>query len=294
MSMWGRTLQFLPTQQQREGLLPWVIGVMLYMTTLATASGLALGKGLDRWSAGLSTNLTVQIVVAEEDERARQTDDVLRLLRATPGISSAEVIAESDVLALLSPWLGDVPFDAGLPLPTLIDVALDAPEAVHIDGLKSRLTAAASGAQLDDHQAWMTQVLKLASAIQLVLVGIILMVILSTVAIVIFGCRAGLATHRESIEIMHLMGAEDSMISRAFDERYMGHGLKGGIVGVLLAAGTLYLIVELAEEMGQGLITATLPEGGSMAWLALLPILSALITMLTARITVRSALAKMM
>jgi len=294
MSMWGRTLQFLPKQHQREGLLPWVIGVMLFLCTLALASGLALGKGIEQWSAGLSSNLTVQIVVEDEAERARQTEDALTLLRATPGITSAYVLAEADVLELLSPWLGDVPFDAGLPLPTLIDVSLSSPDAVHVGGLKERLATAAPGAQLDDHQEWMGQVLNLASAVQLVLAGIVVMVVLSTVAIVIFGCRAGLATHRESIEIMHLMGAEDAMISKAFDQRYMAHGLKGGLVGVLLAAGTLYLINYLAGEMGQGLITATLPDNANLSWLALLPLFSALITMVTARITVRRALAQMM
>lgn len=292
--MWGRTLQFLPRQNQREGLLPWVIGVMLFLCTLALVSGLALGRGLDRWSEGLSSNLTVQIVVEDAVEREHQTERALTLLRATPGVTSAYVLAESEVLDLLSPWLGDVPFDAGLPLPTLIDVSLSAPDAVHVAGLKSRLVATAPGAQVDDHQEWMTQVLDLAATIQLVLMGIVLMVVMSTIAIVIFGCRAGLATHRESIEIMHLMGAEDSMISKAFDERYLGHGLKGGLVGVLLAAGTLYLIVHLAKQMGQGLVTATLPEPGNLMWLALLPVFSAVLTMFTARVTVRRALAQLM
>lgn len=292
--MWGRTLQFLPAQKQREGLLPWVIGVMLFLCTLALVCGVALGTGLRSWSAGLTKNLTVQIVVEEADDRAAQTEAALTLLRATPGVTAASVLAEADVLALLSPWLGDVPFDAGLPMPTLIDVQLTEPEAVHIDGLKSRLATAAPGAQVDDHQAWMSQVLNLASVVQMVLIGIVLMVVLSTVAIVIFGCRAGLATHRDSIEIMHLMGAEDQMISRAFDERYLMHGLKGGLVGVLLATGTLYLVIQLAQKMGQGLITATLPDMTSLAWLALLPIFSAFITMFTARITVRRALTELM
>jgi cell division transport system permease protein len=292
--MWGRTLQFLPTQKQREGLLPWVIGVMLFLCTLALVSGLALGKGLERWSAGLSTNITVQIVVEDEKVRAAQTEAALTLLNATPGVAEAGVLAKADVLELLSPWLGDIPFDAGLPLPTLIDIKLTEPGAVHMDGLRERLLTAAPGAQLDDHQAWMSRVLDLASVVQMVLIGIVAMVVLSTVAIVIFGCRAGLATHRESIEIMHLMGAEDAMISRAFDERYLAHGLKGGILGVLLAGGTLYLVAELAREMGQGLITATLPQSGSLLWLALLPVFSAVITMLTARITVRRALLELM
>ena len=291
--MWGRTLQFLP-KDMREGLLPWVIGVMLFLCTLALACGLALGRGLDRWSAGLTTNLTVQIAVIDDAERQRQTDAALTLLRATPGVVEANVLADADVVALLRPWLGEMPFDTGLPVPTLIDVKLARADAVNTAGLRERLIAAASGAQLDDHQEWMSQVLDLAAVVRLLLAGIVVMVILCTVAIVIFGCRAGLATHRESIEIMHLMGAEDATISRAFDERYMSHGLKGGLVGVLLAAVTLYLVAHMAERMGQGLLTASLPTSDNLIWLALLPLVSALLTMLTARITGRRALRKMM
>lgn len=292
--MWGRTLQFLPRENMREGLLPWVIGVMLFLCTLALACGLALGKGLDRWSAGLTTNLTVQIVVEDKAVRERQTQAALTLLRATPGVVEANVLADAEIVALLSPWLGEVPFDAGLPIPTLIDVKLERPDAVNTAGLRERLVAAASGAQLDDHQAWMGQVLDLAAVVRMLLVGIVMMVVLCTIAIVIFGCRAGLATHRESIEIMHLMGAEDSTISKAFDERYLSHGLKGGLLGVVLAALTLYLIARMAERMGQGLVTASLPTSDNLIWLALLPLVSAGLTMVTARITVRRALLHMM
>ncbi|TNE61743.1 MAG: cell division protein [Alphaproteobacteria bacterium] len=294
MSMWGRTLQFLPKQNQREGLLPWVIGVMLFLCALSLTSALALGRGLERWSAGLTSNLSVQIVVDDPMVRKAQTEDALRLLRATPGVAEASVMADADVIALLSPWLGEIPTDTGLPLPTLIEVKLTAPDAVNIKGLGERLMATASGARLDDHQAWMTQILNLAAVVRLLLAGIVVMVVLCTVAIVIFGCRAGLATHRESIEIMHLMGAEDRTISQAFDERYLAHGLKGGLFGVLMAGLTLYILIRLADDMGQGLIQASLPAASSLAWLALLPVLSGVVTMLTARITVRRALLDLM
>ena len=292
--MWGRTLQFLPKQSMREGLLPWVIGVMLFLCALALASGLALGHGIERWSAGLTTNITVQIVEADAAARSQQTDAALKLLRATPGVESAAVLADADIVAMLSPWLGDMPFDSGLPIPTLIDVTLTAPDAISKAGLQERLRATAPGAQLDDHEAWMVQVLDLATVVRLLLGGIVLMVVMCTIAIVIFGCRAGLATHHESIEIMHLMGAEDKTISQAFDQRYLAHGLQGGLVGVILAGLTLYLIAQMAERMGQGLLTASLPSSDNLAWLALLPVVSALLTMITARITVRRALLDLM
>jgi len=292
--MWGRTLQFLPEKNLREGLLPWVIGVMLFLCTLSLAGALAIGTGIENWSAGLTSNFSVQVVVKNLEERTKQTTAVLRLLKATPGIEDAKVLADAEIMALLAPWLGDMPLGAELPIPTLIEVRLSSTATVDTAALSERLIATAPGAQLDDHQIWMGQILELATVVQLLLAGVVVMVVLSTIAIVIFGCRAGLATHQESIEIMHLMGAEDKTISRAFDARYLAHGLKGGIFGVFLAAGVLWLLTNLAENMGQGLIQAGIPEASALLWLALLPLTASILTMLTARITVRKALLELM
>lgn len=292
--MWGRTLQFLSEKSLREGLLPWVIGVMLFLCTLSLTGAIAIGQGLSSWSDGLASNFSVQIVVKDPVERSRQTEAAIRLLNATPGVADANMLAEAEILALLSPWLGDMPLNSDLPIPTLIEVKLDERASVDTKALGERLRATAPGAQIDDHQAWMSQILELASVVQLLLGGVVLMVILSTIAIVIFGCRAGLAMHHESIEIMHLMGAEDKTISQAFDARYLAHGLKGGLLGVLLAGGVLWLLADLAVEMGQGLINASMPDAASLLWLALLPLSAAVLTMLTARITVRKALLEMM
>lgn len=292
--MWGRTLQFLPKTKDREGLLPWVIGVMLFLCALAISSAVAIGSGIESWSRDLASNITVQVVVADTVEREEQTNAALRLLRATPGIRSATVLASSEVMALVSPWLGDLPIDANLPIPALIDVQLDGVTAVNTTALAERLAIAAPGAQLDDHQAWLGQILDLASVVQLVLVAVVGMVVLSTIAIVIFGCRAGLATHAEPIAIMHLMGAEDSMICRAFDLRYLAHGIKGGLVGIVFALLTLWLISRMAAEIGQGLVSAFAPSTSISAWLILMPVFAALLTMTTARITVRRALRDMM
>lgn len=292
--MWGRTLQFLPTAKDREGLLPWVIGVMLFLCALAVSSALAINSGVEQWSKDLSTNVTVQIIVADQAERDRQTTAALRLLDATPGIASATVLATADVMALVSPWLGELPIDAELPIPNLIDVALEPGANMNMQALGERLTATAPGAVLDDHQAWLSQVLDLAAIIEIVMAAIVLMVILSTIAIVIFGCRAGLATHAESIEIMHLMGSDDNVICRAFDMKYLMHGIKGGILGVALAGMTLWLTAHLAAELGQGLVFAALPQGGHELWLLVLPFAAAALTMITARLTVRHALQEMM
>lgn len=291
--MFRDDIEFLPSSREGDGLLPWVIGVMLFLTSLAVAFGFAIGTGLQGWSEDLTSTLSVQIVAESDSERERQRDAALTLLRATPGVAEVSVIADAEVLALISPFLGDIPLDSGLPVPTLIDVTLSSPDAVNVAALAERLEATASGAALDDHKSWLRQILAFASVIQAVLTGIVVMVAASTIAIVIFGCRAGLATHRESIDIMHLMGAEDRLIARAFDRRFLVHGLVGGLGGVVIAVIVLVVLIGLAEDIGQGLISASLPDLSVLVWLGALPVFAAILTMLTARITVMRALKAM-
>ena len=286
-------IPFLPRHRQGDGLLPWVIGVMLFLCTLALLLGLSLSSGIRSWGAGLESALTVQIVAADAADADRQTEAVLRLLRATPGIASAEILPENDILDLLSPWLGDVPLDSGLTVPALIDIRLDNRTPVDTAALAERLQATAAGARLDDHKEWVTRLLDLARMVQMLLAGVAAMVLLSTVAIVIFGCRAGLATHRDSIEIMHLMGAEDSTIAYAFDRRYLIHGLKGGAAGVLAATAVLVLLSRLADNIGDGLVAAAAPSAPSVWWLIILPLFAGGLAMFTARLTVRRALSRM-
>lgn len=291
--IFGEQIEFLPSRREGDGLLPWVIGVMLFLTSLAVSFGFAIGTGLRDWSEDLSSTLSVQIVAENEADRARQRSAAVRLLEATPGVKSVTVIAEAEVLALISPFLGDIPIDSGLPVPTLLDVTLTRPDAVNFAGLAERLKAAAPGAALDDHKAWLRQILAFAAVVQSVLAGIVVMVAASTVAIVIFGCRAGLATHRDSIDIMHLMGAEDSLIARTFERRFLVHGIFGGAGGVIMAVLILAVLIGLASDIGQGLISATVPDLTVLIWLSLLPLMAGLLTMITAKITVMRALKAM-
>ena len=292
--MFGSKIQFLPKGKQGENLLPWVIAVMLFLTTLALVTSLALGTGLDKWSRGLTTSLSIQVVGPDVEKRTSNTEDALKMLRATPGIESANLLADAEILTLLSPWIGDIPTGNGLPIPSLIEVRLISPDSVNIPALKQRLSALSPDIRLDDHQAWMVQIFKLASTVRWVLAAVVFMIILSTISIVIFGCRAGLATHRDSIEIMHMLGAEDNIIAKAFDERYMLHGLKGGAIGTAIAAFVMYMLSNLIESLGEGLISALIPAFSSLWWLLALPFLTCLITMLTARFTVKRALLNLM
>src|SRR5258708_1542687 len=88
--------------------LPWLIGFMVYLAALGLALALLVVAAGERWRPPAAGTATVQIAPVNEgrdtrDERARQA---LEILRATPGVVSAQPVSERQVLALLRPWLG--------------------------------------------------------------------------------------------------------------------------------------------------------------------------------------------
>ena len=284
-SMLG-VLPFLPKRHEGDRLLPVVISVMTFLTVVSLASAIALGQGLSAWSRGLDDRITVQITAADDAVRDRETDAALRLLQASPDVANAEVLARSEVLELVRPFLGRLPEGSDLPLPNLIAVTLNQSSLGETAGLAARLERVAPSAILDDHQVWLGQLLNLAAFLRTLLATSVLLVVLSTAAIVVFGCRAGLAAHRDSIDIMHAMGAKDGTIARAFERRYLVHGLKGGVYGSALAGLVLYGFSLALENLAGGLMTALFPGLPSPFWLFVMPVSIGLVAMVTARLTV--------
>lgn len=281
-----RVLPFLPRRHEGDQLLPVVIAVMVFLTVVAAAAAVALGQGLASWSRGLDDRLTVQITAGDEGVRNRETERALSLLRASPDVADADLLARSEVLSLVAPFLGEIPADTDLPLPSLIAVTLRADALGQTDGLAGRLKQVAPSAVLDDHQAWLGQLLSLAAFVRSLLAVSVVLVVLSTSAIVIFGCRAGLAAHAESVEIMHAMGAADQTIATAFERRFMFHGMRGGVYGAGLAGLVLFGFNEALSLLAGGLMTALFPALPSPYWLALVPFIAGMLAMITARVTI--------
>ena len=275
---------------------------MVYLAALALVCTMVMGRVADRWNTGLSGSITVQIPpdLTFPDQSAQPgkpaeaaLDLVIDILLATPGVTSAEVLEPDEIVDLLEPWLGAGASYGELPLPALIAVGVD-PEAVpDIQELSRRLTQAVPGTVVDDHQSWLGQLLDLARSIEVLAAVVVLLVGASVVTMVVFATRMGLAIHGGVIELLHLIGAQDSYVSREFEMHALKLALRGGLVGLLLAVLTVVLVEHLLKRIEAALLPdlALLPV--EWAALALLPLAVAAIAMLTARFIVLSTLDRM-
>ncbi len=294
--MFFRRTDIALDQDAHARFLPVLIAFMVYLAILAVAGIMLLQHSMDRWNRGISGTMTVQIMSASKSDAGgtdRAINDALGVLMATPGVLNAVALSEDGTLDLLRPWLGDLAGQADLPIPRLIDVVVDPEAGVDTQALAARLAVAVPGSSLDDHRVWLDRLVRLLRTIEIIAMGVVAVIGLVTVGTVVFTTRTGLALHSEAIQVLHLIGAQDTYIARQFAGRALWLGLKGGLVGLVFCVPTLWAIGYFAKAMQIDAISQASLGAVQLTAIASLPLVVALIAMFTARTTVLKTLARM-
>ena len=89
---------------------------------------------------------------------------------------------------------------------------------------------------------------------------ILILISLTTVAIVVFATRSALASNHEIVEVLHLVGAYDSFIALQVQWHFLKLGLKSGIIGGIAGAATFLAIGLLAGQH----LPSTIVQGGTL------------------------------
>ena len=278
-----------------SGPMPWVIAIMLFLTLLVAAGGLTLAEAARQGGQDLARQVTVQIIESDPAQRAAQRAAVTRALRKLDSIAEVKPVPDAQVRALLEPWLGTGVMDADVPVPALVDMRFASePTAETITQLQSTLRSVAPNIRVDSHSSWMAPFFELMRALLWLAAAVFLLLLVATSAVVILAVRSTLNTHRETIEIMHLMGGTDVQAARLFQRRVALDALLGGIVGFIVAAVVIIAVGGRFAAVEAGLLSgAHFPYYG-WAILALIPLAVMALAMLMARMTVISALKRML
>jgi len=278
--------------------LPWLIGFMVFLAALALTAANAVTNLADRWDTGLTGRMTVQVPPpppGADDGVSMDTrvQAVLDVLRSRAGVERAEPVSKARMDKLLRPWLGDSTEGADLPLPRLISVVVDPGAAVTAARLEEAISPAVPDAVVDDHEQALGRFLDVVWTVKMLALLVLGLVAGAAVITVIFVTRTGLAVHRQVIELLHLIGAHDSYVAAQFQRHAMRLGLLGGVIGLALALGTLLILSQLIGVPE----SAVVPEVDLHVWqwalLLLLPVITAGIATITARVTVLRTLARM-
>lgn len=240
---------------------------MAFLTVFALALSMASGRLAARWGDELARSATLR-VSAPADQLQDQTAAALRVLETTPGIDNARALSSDEQRALLEPWFGpDLPVES-LPIPQLIEI-VETADGYDANGLRLRLQAEVPGAVLDDHTRWRAPLVQAAERLRLLAWVSILLMGVSTAAMITLAANAALAANAQVIAVLRLVGATDDYIANAFVRRFTIRTLTGAFVGTVVA------LIAVAFFPGAGQVADFLTDltfsGTQWVWPMLIP-----------------------
>ena len=225
-----------------------VIAILTFLAALSAGAAVLAARASDQWRGAISNEMTIQV---RPDSHRKIDDDVARAVMLASGLKEVESVravpkAESD--KLLEPWLGTGLDLVELPVPRLIVLKLKADAASDLAGFGAELRREVPTATLDDHRLWVRRLSAMAGTIIATGFAIVLLVLTAAALAVAFAPRGAMAGSRDSVEVLHFVGANDDFIAREFQSRFIRLGLRGGLFGGLAAIATIGVLGFIASR----------------------------------------------
>lgn len=289
-----RSASLLP-QGRFAGPIPWVIAILIALVVIAAAGGLSLRNLAENARADLAGAVTVQIVEADPEVRQTRAQAAADALGDHPLVTSVRIVPEQELVALLEPWLGSSAASEDVPIPALIDVELSRrASASEIAQLQAALVEAAPGAKIDAQSDWLRPVYDALAALQYLALALIVLVSFATAAAVWLAARSAFANHRDTVEIIHLLGGTEEQVTRIFQRSVLRDAAFGSVVGLLLGLAAVWVLGEQFAALDSGMVGGGNLGVGDWMLIGAIPLAGAMLALVTGRITIGFALKSML
>ncbi|MEN2978665.1 hypothetical protein P7L78_25695 [Tistrella bauzanensis] len=287
--MIGRRAAGLPLGRDLSArFLPWLLAPMAALLALALVAVGTVDRAIDRWAAALGDSATIWLPAPEDVDHGPDPRlmPLIAQLEAEPLIREIRPVPRAEAQALVAPWVGAELAAGDLPLPTLVDLRLAPAQPGEMAALTERVAQTVDGARLEQPGDWVERLARIGRAVQAGAVGLGVLFALAAALAVVFAVKTALAIHRDTIDILHVMGAPDDYVARQFAMQGLRVGLIGGAAGSIVAA-------LLVTGAGAALPETTAPllprlDPGPIGWggLVLVTPVLAVAAALVARVTV--------
>ncbi|MCX7323479.1 MAG: ABC transporter permease [Hyphomicrobiales bacterium] len=296
-----REQPLIPVDSAASRALVAVIAILTFLAALAGGAAHMVATASSEWRSAISNEMTVQI---KPDPRRNIEDDIARaarIFRGAPGVAEVRIVPRAESDRLLEPWLGAGLQLAELPVPRLLVVTISRSSRPDVEALRQSLRREAPTASLDDHRLWVGRLSTMAKTLILAGVVVVLLITLAAGLAVAFATRGAMAGSHDSVEVLHLVGANDAFIAREFQGRFLKLGLEGGAIGGLSALVVTVVLgwISLSWSSGPGADQLKALFGAfEIGWTGYLIVISiaalvALIAGLVSRLTVQRHLRQM-
>ena len=274
--------------------LPWLIACMVFLATLAVSAIFMVNSTTARLSSSFSNSITVQIPINEiSTVNEKNKKLALDVLASYKGIKRANLVIPEDVSSLLEPWLGKYTNTQNLPIPIVIDAEIDRNASIDVQILTNKLSKLIPNITLDDHREWLNNFYRTLDALEVLASFVVLLIVLSAIVTIIFATRTSMGLQKDTISILHLIGATDQYIANQFSIRAAWLGIRGGIGGLVVAIPMLIGLEAIIKVSEAGVLPQLALDGSG--WIGVILILPTviLIAMFTAYSTVLRTLSSM-
>jgi len=274
-------------------LLPVMIACLTAFAALLLSVSLSINSTLDAQSRDAIGMLQVEVPRGKAEA---SLTSITNEIKRTPGVTEVAVLTNAQMEDLLKPWLGENFALADLPVPVLLDVRTVVEKGktkVDVGALKRALAKIDNGIRVEDRGPWVAHVAKASALLQALVVVVALTLLACIIGMIVLVSKTNLRLHFKAVSLLHMFGATDEYILRQFQWNSAWLAGRGAAAGVI-AAGIVFftgVILSLRWE------SAVLPQihftfaHGVM--FVLLPILTAMISLVATRLTVQSMLEHM-
>jgi cell division transport system permease protein len=291
----GRRASALVPQKRISGPVPWVLAIMIMVSVLAAGGALALSNLASSAKGELAGAVTVQIIEANAELRAEQAQAAAAILLQDPAVRSLRRVPREELDRMLEPWLGVNNAGDAIPVPDLIDLQLHRPaDEAELLRLQSLLEEGAPNSRIDAQSSLLEPVYSALAALQYLSLGLIALLAFASSAAVWMASRSAFTSNRETMEIVHLLGGADKQIARIFQRSVAIDAFSGAAIGLAMGIAVLLLVASQFAALESGMV-----QGGGFDWrdwliVGAIPVAGVLIAIMTARMTVISALRRML
>jgi cell division transport system permease protein len=212
-----------------------VVAIMTFLASLTTGAVLLINAAASEWQSEVASEITIQVRSASGRDITRDVAAAVAVIKAQPGIVDVRPFTKEESARLLEPWLGAGLSLDDLPVPRVIVAQLSPGTPLDLADLRRRIVQAAPSATVDDHRAWIERMRSMTGATVVAGLGILALVIATTIISVSFATRGAMASNRPIVEVLHFVGASDRYIANHFLRHFLMLGLEGGLIGCGIA-----------------------------------------------------------
>lgn len=267
-------------------LFAWVMAFMVYLATLSLVGSVGTYRAIEEWERTIKNGFTIYLPMADKNKETQEAselqrqDVILKALKNIPGVASTKLIS-----APASPSLDD---RSGV----FIDVMMQKNAAFDVRELEKDLSSLQGGIKVYDHSLLNKELIQEANLVLIVTLCFALIIAVSCAIIITFSAYSGLVIYEKVIEILRLIGAQDTYIAELFQTQTLKMSLKGGLLGILFSSLTLGLFFYYIKEESLLPLFSAFPPFEVWMVVLLAPCLIMILSLITTRMTILLSIAR--